>query len=169
MIPTKKVYIPITIPNFIFSHNSFIFKGFPSFTGSLRTISAPFCPSSAGFPFCLENPDSAQHEVLGDVHIAIHGGFNTRVTKQFLKRLWRHAIFDSASCISMPQGVHTEALYPRLITKLIEVGVIGTVFAGSPVRQFTKTRSCINRVFFSPVRRSMYSRQHDMISASFRS
>lgn len=117
-----------SIPNFIFSHNSFIFKGFPSFAGSLRTISAPFCPSSAGFPFCLENPDSAQHEVLGDVHIAIHGGFNTRVTKQFLKRLWRHAIFDSAGCISMPQGVHTEALYPRLITKLIEVGVIGTVF-----------------------------------------
>ena len=40
-----------TIPSFIFSHNSFIFKGFQSFEWALRTISAPFCPNSTSFPF----------------------------------------------------------------------------------------------------------------------
>lgn len=41
----------VTIPSFIFSHNSFIFKGFQSFEWALRTISAPFCPNSTSFPF----------------------------------------------------------------------------------------------------------------------
>ena len=68
----------------------------------LNGRSVPFCPNSTSFPFCLEKLDCVQHKIFRDVYVAIHGGFNTRVTKQFLKSLWRHAIFDSTGCISMP-------------------------------------------------------------------
>lgn len=46
--------------------------------------------------------------------------------------------------------------------------IVGTVLAGSPVRQLINTKSRMTRHFFSPVLLSVYSKICESISDSFR-
>ena len=62
--------------------------------------------------------------------IAIHRGFDACVAQEFLQHLRRHTTLDGTGGIGVTQGMHTKTLDASLVTQLVEVGVIGTVFGG---------------------------------------
>ena len=60
--------------------------------------------------------------------IAIHGGFDARMTEQPLQDFRHDPAFNRASGIGVPQSVHTEPIDFRLIAQFVQVGIIGAVF-----------------------------------------
>ena len=64
---------------------------------------------------------------IGHMDIPIHCGFDAGVSQQLLQHFRLHSAFNRTGCVGMAQRVHTKAVDPRFIAKLIEVGIIGTV------------------------------------------
>ena len=71
-----------------------------------------------------------QHRFIRYMDISIYCSFDTCVTKELLQDLGLHAAFNSPRRVGVPERVHTESLDTRLITELVQVRVIGTVFIG---------------------------------------
>ena len=69
---------------------------------------------------------------ISHMNIPIHCGFNAGVSQQLLQHFRLHSAFNRTGCVGMAQRVHTKAVDPRFIAKLIEVGIIGTVFRRFP-------------------------------------
>ena len=65
---------------------------------------------------------------IGHMDIPIHCGFNAGVSQQLLQHFRLHSAFNRTGCVGMAQRVHTKAVDPRFIAKLIEAGTIGTEF-----------------------------------------
>ena len=60
--------------------------------------------------------------------IAIHGGFDARMTEQPLQDFRHDPAFNCASCVGVPQSVHTEPFDFCFIAQFVQVGIIGAVF-----------------------------------------
>ena len=69
---------------------------------------------------------------IGHMNIPIHCGFDAGVSQQLLQHFRLHSAFNRTGCVGMSQRVHTKAVNPSFIAKLIEVGIIGTVFRRFP-------------------------------------
>lgn len=74
------------------------------------------------------------------MNIPIHSSFYACVSQKFLQCLGRHACFNRASSVSVPQGMHAESGNFIFIADFIKVSH-SCYFAGSPVRQWLKTKS----------------------------
>lgn len=57
--------------------------------------------------------------------VTIHGYLNGGMTQKLMQDFGRYTSFDGSGRISVSQSVHTKPLYPCLITKLVQVGIIG--------------------------------------------
>ena len=66
--------------------------------------------------------------------VSIHRGFDAAMPEQLLQNFGLHSAFDCTGSIGVTQSMHAESLDACFVTEFIEVGIIGTVFAGSPVR-----------------------------------
>ena len=61
--------------------------------------------------------------------IAIHGGFDARMTEQPLQDFRHDPAYNCARGVGVPQSVHTEPLDSRFIAQFVQVGIIGDVLA----------------------------------------
>ena len=64
---------------------------------------------------------------ISHMDISIHCSLDAGVPQQLLQHFRLHSAFNRTGCVGMAQRVHTKAVDPRFITKLIEVGIIGAV------------------------------------------
>ena len=70
---------------------------------------------------------------IGHMDIPIHCSLDAGVPQQLLQHFRLHSAFNRTGCIGVAQRVHTKTVDPRFIAKLIEVGIIGTVFLPVPL------------------------------------
>ena len=88
------------------------------------------------------------------MNIAIHRRFNAGMTEQFLQNLRLHTALNCPSCVGMAKRVHTKSLDSRLITKLIQVGIVGAVLVRHPRLEIDEAQIPHNKLRFdtrSPV------------------
>ena len=96
---------------------------------------------------CFKLPYRFRHRFIRHMNIPIHCRFYTRVTKQSLQHLWLHTAFNRSCGVCMAKCVHTESLNFRFIAKLIQMGIIGTVFRWLPCSPVNKNKIAHNQIY----------------------
>ena len=84
------------------------------------------------------------------MNVGVHRGLDAGMPKQFLKHLRRHSAFNGSCRIRVAQRMHAERFNSRLLTELVQICVIRTVFSGFSGTEVDEDEVSHDQLFILP-------------------